>query len=270
MERYVDDLAEMWRLREDFVQDAWKDVQQNGPITYPSDQPNANIFQAHGRWETWSSPSSDVDRRGKYFYLVEWLHFVLRMYGTAPELIDLRGLEQYPTGSQSQLLAALLKEKRRLFDSHSMTYQNSQGQPVSLTLSDLEDRLYDLSFDPNHPPELRWGAPEGSEERATAPQTYTPIPGGKRVPMEDAYNLQAYYRTLGQRETEPSYLIGMFTEGYPVRDKLEEFLTFIWGDRTAPAGTTANVTNRQTQDRPATSITSERRRRNSLLWSTDR
>ncbi len=48
--------------------------------------------------------------------------------------------------------------------------------------------------------------------------------------MNRAYALQAYYRSVGHRETEPSYLVGMFTEGYPVRDKIEAFLTFIWGD----------------------------------------
>jgi len=78
-----------------------------------------------------------------------------------------------------------------------------------------------MSFDPNHPPELRWGAPMGSEERASAPQTYTPTPSGIKVAMEDAYRLQAFYRSLCQRETDQSYLRKMFTSGYPIRAKLD-------------------------------------------------
>ena len=35
-------------------------VLENGPITYPERQPKDNIFQANGRWETWSSPSSSA------------------------------------------------------------------------------------------------------------------------------------------------------------------------------------------------------------------
>jgi hypothetical protein len=102
-----------------------------------------------------------------------------------------------------------------------MTYTNSAGELVHLTLLDIEQRLYDLSFDPNHPPELRWGAPLGSDERSSAPETHTPTPGGGRIAMEDAYARQAYYRVLGQRETDASYLSDMFTTGFPVRDKLD-------------------------------------------------
>ena len=42
--------------------------------------------------------------------------------------------------------------------------------------------------------------------------------------MEDAYRWQAYYRSVGQRETEMSYLRDMFTEGYPIRSKFDEQL----------------------------------------------
>lgn len=221
MEAYAGEILEAYRLREAFVQDAWRDVRANGWITYPEEQPDANIFQAHGRWETWSSPSSDVDRRNKYFYLADWLDYAIRQYGLVPEFIDTAGLERYAIKSQADLAAALLAEKNRIFAAHRMTYTNSAGDPVPLTLLDIEERLYDLSFDPNHPPELRWGAPEGSEERATAPQTWTPVPRGTKVAMEDAYRWQAYYRSLGQRETDSSSLREMFTDGFPVRDKLD-------------------------------------------------
>jgi hypothetical protein len=171
-----------------------------------------------------------------YFYLADWLEFAIRFFGIKPDFIDLKGLEQYDIRSQSDLAHAFIAEKDRLFKDHTMTYTNSKGDKIPLTLSDIEARLYDLSFDPNHPPELRWGAPKGSAERATAPQTYTPVPGGERVPMDLSYDLEAFYRTLGQRETDASYLRGMFTTGYPIRDKFDGQLSkwFMFDEPTEP------------------------------------
>ena len=223
--RFVDDycneLLDAFAFREQFVQDAWSEVRRNGPIVFPEEQDVDNIFQAKGRWEDWSSPSSDVDRRNKYFYLADWMEYAIRMFGVKPGFVDLTGLEQYKIHSQADLAAAFIAEKNRIFAERSMEYTNSKGGKVKLTLADLEKRLYDLSFDPNHPPELRWGAPFGTPERATAVQTVTPVPCGERLPMEEAFRLEAFYRCLGQRETERSYLRTMFTSGYPIRDKLD-------------------------------------------------
>ena len=218
---YCDELLSAYLEREWFVQDAWNDVKRNGPIVYPEDQDNDNIFQAVGRWETWSSPSSDVDRRNKYFYLADWMEYCVRMFGMKPSFVDLTGLESYNVNSQADLAAAMIAEKNRHFKNKVLEYTHSTGRKVALTLADLEARLYDLSFDPNHPPELRWGAPPDSPEREGMPETVTPVPGGARVPMLEAYRLQFFYRTLCQRETTTSYLRGMYTEGFPIRDKLD-------------------------------------------------
>ncbi|MBI5091630.1 MAG: hypothetical protein HZB26_04205 [Candidatus Hydrogenedentes bacterium] len=221
MEAYANEILEAYTTRELFVQDAWREVRSNGPIVYPENRTDENIFQANGRWEAWSSPSSDVDRRNKYFYLADWLEYAIRMYGVIPQFLDLAGLDKYNVHSQSDLAKAFLAEKKRIFEECGMTYTNSKGGKVHLTLLDIEQRLYDMSFDPNHPPELRWGAPIGSEERALAPNTYTPTPDGARVAMEDAYKWEAYYRCLGERETDVSCLTNMFTTGFPIRDKLD-------------------------------------------------
>ena len=224
MEDYIGEIVEAYRFREQFVQEAWQDHNRHGPVVYPEEQEKENIFQAFGRWETWSSPSSDVDRRNLYFYLADWLEYAIRWFGLMPEATDLAGLEKYEIRTQADLARALIEEKNRIFAERSITYTNSKGEQVTLTLTDIEGRLYDLSFDPNHPPELRWGAPMGSAERASAPSTYTPVPSGAKVPMEEAYKLEAFYRTVCQRETETSYLRQMFTEGYPVRSKLDRQL----------------------------------------------
>ena len=42
----------------------------------------------------------------------------------------------------------------------NVTYKNSNKQPVKLNLLQLTKRAFDLSFDPYHCVELRWGAKE--------------------------------------------------------------------------------------------------------------
>ena len=225
MEAYAHEILDAYKCRVEFVEGAWNNVRAHGPIVFPEERRNENIFQALGRWETWSSPSSDVDRRNKYFYLADWLEYTIRFFGVIPESMDFAGLEQYTIRSQEELAKALVAEKSRIFAEHSLEYTKSDGKKIKLTLLDIEERLYDLSFDPNHPPELRWGAPLGSEERASAPQTITPVPTGEKIAMEDAYRWQAFYRSLGARETDVSCLREMFTTGYPIRDKLDAQLS---------------------------------------------
>jgi len=254
LEAYADELLEVYQIREQFVQDAWRDVLKNGPIVYPEELLDENIFQAKGRWETWSSPSSDVDRRNKYFYLADWLDYAIRCYEMMPEYVKFDGLEKYNIQSQAGLARALIDEKRRIFRAHSMTYRKSSGETIPLSLIDIEERLYDLSFDPNHPPELRWGAPAGTAERASAPERYTPVPTGERIPMQEAYLWQSYYRCLGLRETGMSALRGMFTEGFPVRKKLDQQLTK-WFLFDQPIAVTASAIPPETAPPPKTTST---------------
>jgi len=209
METYADELIGVFRLREEFVQGAWRDYLENGPITYPENLTEQNIFQAHGRWETWSSPSSDVDRRNSYFELRDWALYVVRWFNEQPAYFDLSGLDAYEIRSRAAMAHALVGIKNLLFSRRSMTYSNSRGELVRLTLLDIEARLHDLSFDPNHPPELRWGAPEDSDERRRAVPTFTPTPDGAQVTMEEAYALETYYRSVSRRKTGPTGLRGM-------------------------------------------------------------
>ncbi len=218
---YADALLDLFAMRETFVQDGWHNVLANGPIPFPEKSRTENVFDAGGRWGAWTSASSDVDLRTRYYYLADWMDNVIRWYERQPEYVDLTGLEKYYVADQGNLAYALMAEKRRIFKSRKFTYTNSQGNPVTLTLYDLEKRLYDLSFDPNQPPELRWGAPIGSAEYRTAPEMSTPLPDGGQLAMADAYRREGYYRSLGQRETTESYLQDMFTSGYPVREKFD-------------------------------------------------
>jgi len=219
IESFADELTDLFAMREDFVQQGWQDVLANGPIPFPERSHSENVYVANGRWGAWTSAASDVDLRNRYYYLADWMDNVIRWYDRQPEFVDLTGFRKYYVVDQGNLAYALMAEKNRIFHQHTFTYTNSEGNPVTLTLYELEKRLYDLSFDPNHPPELRWGAPIGSAEYKTAKENPTPVPDGTQIAMADAYRLEGYYRSLGQRETTESYLRDMFTSGYPVREK---------------------------------------------------
>jgi hypothetical protein len=112
-----------------------------------------NIYTAEGDWEMFSTPSRDLRLRRAFLQVPEEIRRHLR--GRNPR-------------ERKKLGRALLRRKRELFHGLRFSYQNSDGAPVRLTLAEVEKRLFRLSFNPNHPPELRWGA-EGLE-RATAPR----------------------------------------------------------------------------------------------------
>jgi hypothetical protein len=56
------------------------------------------------------------------------------------------------------------------------SYERSDGSLFSLSLADVLARAPDLemAYDPNDCPEVRWGAPPGSEEASTCTQRAPP------------------------------------------------------------------------------------------------
>lgn len=114
---------------------------------HPPELP-ANIYGADGVWEAYSTPARDARLRAAFRGLFE----------------EVSALEDLPALAPA-LRAAWAAEAAA--PSCRIVYRDSRGQLVSLGLDDVVDRLFDLSFDPYHCPELRWGAPPGSAERAS-------------------------------------------------------------------------------------------------------
>ncbi len=190
---------EMMQAREEFVQDAWKNVLNHGPITFPNNSQNENIYQANGRWETWSSPSSDVDRKNKYVYLAKNIEEALENFGK-------EGSYDYSDFENTEQMAKAIKEyKTQLFNSKTFFYSDSIQSPIELSLSDVEERLFDLSFNPNHCPELRWGAPP-SEERKNAKYLPTPLKTGGSLSALESYKQEKGLRFYLTRQNTPTSL----------------------------------------------------------------
>lgn len=117
--------------------------------SHPGELPE-NIYGTVGEWEIYASPSRDA-----------------RLKAAFRELYD--GVNGLPRSSPlwPPLRAAWREEAGQ--PGCRFTYLNSTEQAVSLGFEEVLARLFLLSFDPYHCPELRWGAPIGSAEAATCP-----------------------------------------------------------------------------------------------------
>ncbi len=98
----------------------------------------AGIFLAGGQWENFSTPNRD-----------------LRLLIAMDEVLD------FPDMNKLQ----------KLFDRKSsglsVTYTRSDGSLQKLTVAEILKRrdAFEMAYNPNDGPEIRWGAPENSDER---------------------------------------------------------------------------------------------------------
>ncbi|MBS2013074.1 MAG: hypothetical protein JST00_09315 [Deltaproteobacteria bacterium] len=107
-----------------------------------------NIYGAEGEWEALSTPSRDARFKAAFRGL--------------RRLVD-----QYAkTGTSTARAMGTIW--RDVSSSCAITYTGTAGAKVRLTLGQVETRLFDLSFDPYHCPEMRWGAhPSFAQEMAS-------------------------------------------------------------------------------------------------------
>jgi hypothetical protein len=114
-----------------------------------------NIYGADGDWEAFSTPGRDARLRGSFRGAYK---FITDALAAAPA--ETRGA-----------LAASFGAVWRAHTSSAactITYTNSAGAAKRVTLEALQQRIYDLSFDPYHCPEMRWGAhPKAPDEAAS-------------------------------------------------------------------------------------------------------
>jgi hypothetical protein len=99
----------------------------------------AGIFLAGGQWENFSTPNRDLRL---LIAMDEVLNF--------PQIKNLQQLFDHIT---SEL---------------SISYTRSDGTMQKLTVAEILKRrdAFEMAYNPNDGPEIRWGAPENSEERA--------------------------------------------------------------------------------------------------------
>jgi hypothetical protein len=119
------------------------------------------IFQSLGLWEDYSTPNRDLRLLIAIDTVLEFPDKAARN----PEAYEIAG-KKSPDEVRSRLQALLERRAGEL----SITYTRSDGAPQTLNLAEIFRRkdAFEMGYNPNDSVEVRWGAPEGSEEVRSA------------------------------------------------------------------------------------------------------
>jgi hypothetical protein len=107
-----------------------------------------NIYGTQGEWEEYSTPSRDARFKAATLEARTLIEQMVEKYHDRDPMVVYSGND-------------LAGDLRRVYAQESkcaISYKNSNGVAVNLTLDQVIDRMYALSFDPYHCSELRWGA----------------------------------------------------------------------------------------------------------------
>ena len=124
---------------------------QNRP--QPSQLPS-NIYGTEGPWEEFSTPSRDARLKTSFKELRDQVQRFVEWKNAGDARIHFTG---------SNLPAALLAAYDEEAAQCTITYLRSNGTPVNLGYEEVRRRMFDLSFDPYHCIERRWGATQPAE-----------------------------------------------------------------------------------------------------------
>lgn len=121
---------------------------------------HAGVFQTGGIWEDFSTPNRDLRLLIAMDAVLDFPNKIIR----SPDDFKLPML-QSPEHVKKNLEELLEKKLSEL----SITYTRSNGTEQILTIREILKRrdAFEMAYNPNDGAEIRWGAPENSEERAT-------------------------------------------------------------------------------------------------------
>ncbi len=148
----------------------------------------AAVFQDLGQWENYSTPNRDMRLLIAMDVLLAFPERVAR----SPQSYV---LPKRKTPEQvKQELAVLLSRWSR---EATITYTRSDGKPQVLSVEDILKRADALesAYNPNDCIEVRWGAPEGSPERASC---------GRRAPAPQRQRMESLRHWFHRRLRPPT------------------------------------------------------------------
>jgi hypothetical protein len=172
----ITSLSEQIKTRVTAVENGRKyQIKQPGDTSMPD---GASIFETTGAWEDYSTPARDLR-----------LLIAIDVVRGFPDRFARRS-DRYaiPSGKsaadmKNELRGVLASE----LASRKVTYTRSDGSQWTLSVKDVVDRAtdFEMAYNPNDCVELRWGAPENSEEASTckrhAPQAQRAKMSGYRA-----------------------------------------------------------------------------------------
>lgn len=121
----------------------------------PSRLPS-NIYITQGDWETYATPSRDAQLKVLFISLREEIERFIAMNASGSRHIRYDG---------EDLRADLKLAYQSETESCSITYRRTDGSPQALSFGEIQQRLFQMSFDPHHCVERRWGATSPDELR---------------------------------------------------------------------------------------------------------
>ena len=126
----------------------------------PMPSGTAGIFQAGGLWEAYSTPNRDLR-------LLIAMDAVLGFPDQAAQSPEDFNFPATTSPEQIKEKLQLILDKKA--SGLSISYIRTDGSAQQLTVSELLDRrdAFEMAYNPNDGIEIRWGAPEGSDEIAT-------------------------------------------------------------------------------------------------------
>lgn len=134
----------------------------------------AGIFLASGPWEDFSTPNRDL----RLLIAMDTIDGFPDSVAAHPEMYRLK-----PKEKPEDIRARLKKLSAELAGSLRIAYPRSDGRLQTLTLNEILKRkeAFEMGYNPNDCPEIRWGAAPGSEEMSACRRR---APAGQRARME--------------------------------------------------------------------------------------
>jgi hypothetical protein len=135
--------------------------------TIPMPGSAAGVFQTGGQWEDFSTPNRDLRLLIAMDAVADFPDKIVR----SPGDYKLPVLKKPETVKKNleELLATKLTEL-------TITYIRTNGTEQKLTMGEILKRkaAFETAYNPNDGIEIRWGAPEGSDERSTCKRRVPP------------------------------------------------------------------------------------------------
>ena len=166
----ITSLSEQIKTRVTSVENGRKyQAKQPGDASMPD---GAAIFATTGAWEDYSTPARDFR-----------LLIAIDVVKNFPDRFARRS-DRYamPAGkSVADMKAELQGMLASELASRKVTYTRSDGSPWTLSVKDVVDRAvnFEMAYNPNDCVELRWSAPESSEEASTCKRHAPPAQRAK-------------------------------------------------------------------------------------------
>lgn len=184
-------LAEAARVRVTSVNNGLEHYRRNPdqPVAMPWGH---EVFETSGAWENFSTPARDLRLLIAIDVVLGFADKVRRN----PEAFGLDPKQDPELFEQTLTYLDVQRELLLADPAHAITYTRSDGSSWELGLDDVVARApaFELAYNPNDCAEVRWGAPEGSEEAKTC---------NRRAP-EDQQIKMRYYRSWFEERRRPA------------------------------------------------------------------